>query len=55
MVKEMIKRKDDGKVDVIRDSMEDPFNMNVMFYDGMNPINDFKSKREFIDRELQLE
>ena len=34
---------------------DDPFNMNVIFYDGEKPINDFKSREEFVDRELALE
>lgn len=35
--------------------MDDPFDMNIKFFDGETPINDFKSKREFIDKELELE
>jgi len=35
--------------------LDDPFNMNVMFYDGETPINNFKSKKEFIDKEIRLE
>lgn len=34
---------------------DDPFDMNVIFYDGETPINDFKSREEFVDRELALE
>lgn len=34
---------------------DDPFNMNVMFYDGETPINDFKSRQEFVEREVELE
>lgn len=38
-----------------QEKVTDPFQMNILFFDGNTCINDFKSRKEFLQKEIDLE